>query len=356
MNTILVILAIEALLGFLLGYAVSQGSTCAVTAAKELVFERRARRLAGFGVAGGVAGLICLPLAWTLGSTAHLAPEVPIGRALLAGAALLGLGAVVNDACLFGTLSRISQGKLRFLAVPIGLAIGFSLAWRFDIQTLETLLPNAFAVPSPGGIAVVACFAALLAFSWIVLARGGDRALNGRMSMRNAMLVLGSAGALLFALAPGWTYADGVRRTVIAPPTMTVLGDGGGLGTIIALATVGGAIVAGLVARQCRYHAPTLATVSRSLVGGTLMALGASLVPGGNDKLLLWSLPGATLSGVIAYLAMSATVVALLWIGSLTRFRIHLEEEPDVTPSVPAGGPFTRTTTAASTPPQETGR
>jgi uncharacterized protein len=106
---------------FLMGYSVNQASTCAVNAAKELVDHRHGTMLTGFAVAVGTAGLICLPLSWLLGGTGHLAMGGAIGWPLVIGAVMLGLGAVINDACLLGTLSRIGHGEVRFLALPIGL-------------------------------------------------------------------------------------------------------------------------------------------------------------------------------------------------------------------------------------------
>ena len=40
------------------------------------------------------------------------------------------------------------------------------------------------------------------------------------------------------------------------------------------------------------------------------MGCGAALVPGGNDSLLLWAIPGLTLYGTLAYFLMLATIAA----------------------------------------------
>jgi uncharacterized protein len=52
------------------------------------------------------------------------------------------------------------------------------------------------------------------------------------------------------------------------------------------------------------------------------MAFGGTLIPGGNDSLLLSSVPSATVSGLTAYAIMSLTVPLLLlvlrWLRSRT--------------------------------------
>ena len=294
---------------FLMGFSVNQGSTCAVTAAKEIVHHRHGTMLTGFAIAVGTAGLICLPLSWIFGSTVRLASDAPIGWSLIAGAVLLGIGAVINDACLFGTLSRIGHGEVRFLALPIGLASGFWLADRQTVFVASNETPNLLATPSLAGYAVVLNFAALIAGSWWLLGRDDQPATIRDWPLRRAMVALGICGALLFAVAPGWTYADAVRRAVAPGAASAMIGFGA---LIAAFAALIGALVSGVRARSFVLQRPTSATVLRSLVGGTIMAFGGTLIPGGNDTLLLASVPAATVSGIAAYAIMSITVPLLL--------------------------------------------
>jgi hypothetical protein len=52
-----------------------------------------------------------------------------------------------------------------------------------------------------------------------------------------------------------------------------------------------------------------------------LMGAGAGYIPGGNDMLLLWSIPGLALYGAVAYLIMMATLAALLYGAEIWRHR-----------------------------------
>jgi uncharacterized protein len=298
---------------FLMGFSVNQGSTCAVTAAKELVHQRHGTMLSGFAIAVGTAGVICLPLSWYLGSAVHLAADSGLSWTLVLGAVLLGVGAVVNDACLFGTLSRIGHGEVRFLALPIGLGIGFWLANRQSVLVAAPAIPNHFAVPSVSGVAVVLGFAILLAAAWFWLGRGGQTHSVRDWPLRRAMVVLGLCGALLFLFAPGWTYADAVQRAVGPAGGNAMMGAMTGVGALIAaFAALAGALVSGIRARSFVLQLPSTITTLRSLIGGVIMAFGGTLIPGGNDTLLLSSVPAATVSGTAAYAVMSLTVPLLL--------------------------------------------
>lgn len=298
-------------LGFLIGFAAGQASTCAVTAAKEIVYQGRARLLTGFLIASGVAGLLCLPLAWTIGMRAGLPPETAIGGALAIGALLLAAGALVNDACLLGTLARLSQGEVRFLAVPVGLATGYAVVISAG-PPREALTPNLFGQPAAPAVALVLASAMFVGFGWRALRRGGDAGSPGRWRLRTAMLVLGGAGALLFVLTPGWTYSDAVRQGVeeagSAMPKMQTLAA-----ILTGAATLAGAFAAGAVSGRFRFQRPAPGLVLRSIAGGTLMAIGAAYVPGGNDNLLLWAVPGGSVSGLVAYLIMSAAILLALF-------------------------------------------
>jgi uncharacterized protein len=294
---------------FLMGYSVNQGSTCAVTAAKQLVDHNQVTMLVGFAIAIGTAGLICLPLYWLSGGVARVAPDASLSMALIVGAVLLGIGAFINDACIFGTLSRIGQGEVRFFGLPIGLAIGFAIVDRQNLIARGPSIANSLTEFSFGGMGVVAVFGALLIGAWIVLGREQSYHRIGAWPLRKAMAVLGACGALLYALTPGWTYADAVRAVVVSGGAPTMISAGALVAAISALA---GAIVSGIRANAFRFEPPTIVTLSRSIVGGAIMAFGGTLIPGGNDTLLLSSVPSATVSGITAYAIMSLTVPVLL--------------------------------------------
>ena len=106
-----------------MGYAIQRGATCTVAAVDEVVAQRTWRRLVSLGeaalwVAGGLV----------VAETLHVLPKMPPGYAVsswtVIGGALLGLGAYVNGACVFGAIARFGSGDWSYLATPIGIYAG----------------------------------------------------------------------------------------------------------------------------------------------------------------------------------------------------------------------------------------
>ncbi|HTI31069.1 MAG TPA: YeeE/YedE thiosulfate transporter family protein [Sphingomonas sp.] len=296
-------LAVALALVGVIGWSVNEGGLCAVAAARELVTRRAGRLFAGSILASATTGALLLPVAWVLGPGVRLVGSAPIDIGLVAGAALLGLGAVVNDACLLGSLARLGDGELRFLAMPLGIATGFA-----SVGAAAVVGPSQFAQPSLTGIALIGISLALGIVAIRRLRRAPARLEGRRWSLTTAMIVLGLAGGALYAIAPGWTWSDAIRRNL---PYAMAMGDGGA-GTALAIATVAGSVQAAILDRRFRPRRPLLADLVRSFAGGWIMAVGATMVPGGNDSLLLAAIPSGSISGVLAYAVMTVTIALLL--------------------------------------------
>jgi hypothetical protein len=287
------------------GYCVNQGGTCAVAAARDLIGSRQVRLFLGFAVASGAAGIVCLPTAWALGVGGHLAGSAPLGLSLVGGSVLLGLGAVVNDACLLGSLWRLGNGEMRLLALPIGLAAGFALAELLPGIIVPRTVATGLDHPTLLGVAIIAGSALLLGLAAFLLRKIQSPA--ERWPLWRSMSLLGLCGALLYVIQPGWSYADAVHREV--SPLLAMMRNGLG-GAIAAALTVVGAALSALRLRVFKPKLPTLVAILRTVAGGILIALGATIIPGGNDTLLLSSVPGGSVSGALAYTVMTLVVVA----------------------------------------------
>ena len=107
----------------LMGFAIQRGGTCMVAAVDEILSQRRAHRLtamleASLWVVGGL----------TLAQLAHWPGSMPGGHELtrwtVVGAVLLGLGAYVNGACVFGAIARLGSGQWAQALTPVGFFCG----------------------------------------------------------------------------------------------------------------------------------------------------------------------------------------------------------------------------------------
>src|SRR5438046_2170899 len=114
---------ISVLCAGLMGFAIQRGATCTVAAVDEFVSKRKLNRLismleASLWVVGGL--LIAQAL--------HLLPKMPAGYTVgwltIVGAMLLGLGAFVNGACVFGAIARLGSGEWAYVLTPLGFYVG----------------------------------------------------------------------------------------------------------------------------------------------------------------------------------------------------------------------------------------
>jgi toxin CptA len=299
-----------ALCAALMGFAIQRGATCTVAAVDQVVNQRKVARLVALGEASlwVCAGLLAA-------HALHLAVHWPTGHALtvrtLAGAVLLGLGAWVNRACVFGAIARFGSGEWVYALTPAGFYLGSLLGARQGVVDASARLvgePDLFAMSPVAWIVAVA-------FAWRVGAaclRGRaavrDRAAGGLWSPHAATSVIGIAFLAMLLLVGAWAYTDALADLA--------RGMTGGLAGRLSLAAclLAGAVVGGWTAgrfRARRIHAPAAA---RCLAGGAMMGWGSLLIPGSNDGLILVGLPMLWPYAWAAFLTMCVSIGIALWI------------------------------------------
>lgn len=310
MNTAL-LLAGLALAG-LMGFAIQRGGTCTVAAVDEIVAGRGCTRLlamleAALWVLGGL-------LIWqALHGLDAMPAGYPVGGATIAGGALLGLGAYLNRACVFGAIARFGSGEWVYAFTPVGFYLG-CLAFG----ALASAPP-----PRPldhGSIALghsalwIAPFAAFMGWRllrpWLGAPR--TRPLPAEIarhvwSPRAATAVIGIAFLLLLLVAGAWAYTD-----VLAELARDALAAMTGRRGLLLLALWLGAVLGGVTGGLWRHDPITPLKALRCTAGGMLMAWGSLLIPGGNDGLILLGMPLLWPYAWVAFLAMCASVAAAL--------------------------------------------
>lgn len=284
-----------------MGFSIQQGGTCMVGAIDQLVSERRA----GKAIALIECGLWVLALGMVTiaaGYRFQASPLYPVGIPVVLGGSLLGLGAWINGACVFGSIARIGKRDLNYLLTPPGYYLGsLGHAWLAG-----PFSPSAPMAPAPGiaSLALLLLFAGSASVSIRQLfearRRGGPLWLV--WGYRHATIAIGIAFVALSVLAGPWTYTEALGRAA----------HGRGLPAfaevMLLLALLGGAMLGGRTAGATTMLGPRRAAAC--LAGGALMGLGASLVPGGNDNLILAGLPWLQPHAWLAIGAMALAIAA----------------------------------------------
>jgi hypothetical protein len=294
--TSLVLLSI--LLCLIAGSAIDTGSICVVRAVNDGVAGKPALAL-GCLVTLLCAGLVFYldsSLSWTIRSPPWAWPTLHI----IGGAILFAVGAVLNGACAVGTVTRLCRGDVGYLATLVGALIATLLVPR----TLLPLTPPG--VPVNGGLAWFAVIT-LFAVPPLLILRGH---LTGRILLSYA--ALGMIAAALANLQGDWTWLRLFQEFHAGLPIR--------LEIVACLAAVLiGATATALFRRRFRLIRPDPRAMLREAVGGGMMAAGAILIPGGNDLLLVYSVPSGSPHAVAAYAVIVAVMLLSLRMSRMAR-------------------------------------
>jgi toxin CptA len=278
------------LLIVLVGFANQRGSTCAVSAADEIVREGRFNRIAGFVLAAAVSAAV-MALA---GASPRLTASASLAAAL--GGAIAAAGASLNGRCAMGTVASLSRGRLDRLGTLAGFLVG---VWLADNAPGLAPAPVVMGMP-PHSLALAALAMVVTVAAWH-FSRRED------LPAPHWMMLTGLLNASLLLLRPDWTYTGGLtalaRGQMDAPQRFAL---------DVMLILVGG-LAAASIDRTLRLRIATPRAWMRSLAGGALMGVGSALVPGGNDTMLLIGVPLLFPGLLIAYAAFWAAILPLRW-------------------------------------------
>src|SRR4051812_6634172 len=267
---------VAALCAGVMGYAIQRGATCTVAAVDEVLTQRSFRRLlslleAALWVAGGLV----------VAEALHVLPKMPAGYAVsswtVIGGALLGLGAYVNGACVFGAIARFGSGEWAYLLTPVGFYLGC-----LSVGTLfGAAMPHKLDAASPVLHASMWLVLPFAAFALWRIARGwrlGRRSMTARWhevvaeriwSPHTATTVIGVTFVIMLLLVGGWAYTD-VLAELARGMTASV-----GARSALAIALLAGAALGGWTAGRFRSTRIGAAQIARCLAGGVLMGWGS---------------------------------------------------------------------------------
>ena len=311
-------LAVAIVCAALMGFAIQRGGTCLVAAIDEAVSKRTINRLLALAEASALvaAGMVTAQIFGILPMTPH---AFALTGWTIVGGMIMGLGAYVAGACVFGAIARIGNGEPAYFLVPLGFFLGCVAALRLGM----TRLPHIVAAHSP-------VLADALLFAGPLLAIAAWRLWHTVHAVRRrdfaayvwsphvATGVIGVTFVILFLVVGAWNYTDYLAEA--ARHMGSRLSDRG----LLLLALFGGALLGGWTAGRIKPARPTATAIARCLAGGVMLGLGGSLVPGANDGLLLLGLPLLYPHAWVAFASMLLTIAAAL----LVQQRATMAREP----------------------------
>lgn len=312
--------AVAAGLAAILGFAAHRASICTVKAVAEVMTTGGVVMLTS--MAKVVAWVVCVTavLSLVLPGEAHVEPaRWQLSAYSVLGGALFGIGAVLNRGCAFSMLTRLVDGNMGMLLGLAGTAAGtagYMLAVRDAgiAPALPDVSPRVFAAVVPALSIAAVCWAA-----WELVRLLRTAAHNGPVKQRVAAsryrqstgaALIGVCGAALYWHFGSFTFTSSVAGTLGG------MADGSGIRSVVPwalfLSVVAGMALSSRQRGSFAWRWPSKAESGLHFVGGLLMGLGAALAPGGNDNLIMNGIPQLSPHAIPAYLALLASIAAVL--------------------------------------------
>lgn len=317
MDVAVVVLVVSLLLAGILGFSAERASICTVRAVAEILTTRRAFMLLSFAKTVLWVMVVTLALGWLVPVTERSAWTLSLHA--LAGGLVFGLGAAVNGGCAFSTLTRLASGQLSMAVTLSGLCFG---AAGFHLLASKHLLPAPAAAPKlePDALSAILILGVLILWAgweglrlWRTRRTGStlkELVFADRYRLSTAALLMGASNAFLYALYDTWTYTSVLDRSV--RQMMGSSEESHPLHWALFAAVFAGMLLSVRIKGRFRPDWRPSVRWLLHLGGGLMMGLGAAMVPGGNDVLILSGIPGLSPHAVPAYLTMIAGIAFAL--------------------------------------------
>ena len=309
----IVLAAFALLLATVIGFAVHRASLCNVRAVAELLSTKQAHMLGSFfkTVLWVIVVTYLIELLLQTGSPKPV-QLWGLSMSALVGGFVFGVGAAVNGGCALGTLGRLGNGELRMLLTLFGLVVGLASAGSAQ---LKRWLPSPHSVDLADStyptLAVIVPVTIALWALWEMGRLWRNRGIgltwrqlvqSERYRLSTAALLLGISNGIIYFLFGPWSYT----RTAKIAVNHVVMGRPGPeiLFWFLFSALLGGVLLSSLTRRSFVLDWRPQIDWLRNLLGGVLMGIGVALTPGGNDVLILHTIPSGSPHALPAYAAL----------------------------------------------------
>lgn len=307
------------LLAAAVGFAAHRASLCSVRAVEEALTTHRAYMLAGFFKSALWVVAVTLIVSWVF--VGHAVPSSGWRLSFLSvgGGVLFGVGAALNGGCAISTLTRLGAGDGGMVVTLAGIIVGIGL---YDLAAVKGLLATPVAatafLATPGAwrIPVLVALGAWIVWELSKMARSTkgvnrrQRLLAPRYRLSAAAFIMGASSGLLYVLVGVWPYTRLLSQTarhfsIGAPQAPIIL-------WLLFTGLIGGVLLSAWQGHRFRNQwRPRLRWAVYGL-GGIFMGIGAAMIPGGNDVLILHAIPSLSPHAVPAFLAMLLGIAGTL--------------------------------------------
>ncbi|HIW47083.1 MAG TPA: YeeE/YedE family protein [Candidatus Yaniella excrementigallinarum] len=322
--------------GAVLGVVMQRGRFCVTGMIRDIFMQRSWRTFVALLI---VISIHAVGLA-ALTSTGVISPEYSTFApgAVVVGGFLFGLGIILAGGCASGTWYRSAEGlvgswialamyALSAAMMKTGALAGFN-DWMKSWDTGLTTLPEAFGISawwfaiaiSVLTIILVRHFQAQNAKAPQVARLGNRPAWKRPLSLYTAGALVGLLGVIAWPLSAASGRNSGLGITTPTANTLqySVTGENSYIdwGVMLVLGLLVGAFIAAKVTGEFRIRVPDATTAVRSVAGGMLMGVGASLAGGctvgnGMVETSLFSFQGWV---ALVFIAVGIGVGAKFWL------------------------------------------
>jgi uncharacterized membrane protein YedE/YeeE len=337
----LLIISLAAVLAGILGFAAHRASLCSVRAVEELLTSRRAFMLASFVKTSLWVIGVTLLVSWALPGEALQASGWKLSILTVAGGVLFGVGATINDGCAISTLTRLGGGEIGMVATLAGFLAGagaYGVVAVAGLAATPVQIPALLSAEGSWRVPVTIALTAWMIWEVVHLTRTGipggwrQRLLVPHYRLSTAAALMGLSNAVLYTLVGVWPYTSLFGQTARyattgAPPPEAIL-------WLLFATMIGGIGLSAWQGGRFRWQGRPQWRWASNLAGGALMGFGASMIPGGNDVLIMHGMPSLSAHAVPAFLAMLFGITV-----SLLSMRVLRREIP----KIDCGGDICRT-------------
>jgi toxin CptA len=279
----------------LMGFFIQRGGTCTVAAIKQILQHRQFARLNAL-IETSIWSLGGFLIIWSLKMIEPGLWSWSITFGTVLGAILLGLGGVVNGACIVGTISRLGNLELSFIFSLLGYFFG---VWLLHFLHLDWILPRHATQSSLYDVGAIT-FYLIIGLFLLRLFSLRSKLLGFEM----ATIMIGFFSVILQIFYPSWSFTD-VLSDLAKQKMHTDLVER----FILFLALLIGACIGGRIKKNTlepyTLHAKN---IIKRFVGGALIGVGTQMIPGGNDSLILFYTPLLQSFALVAILIMGLTI------------------------------------------------